>query len=88
MRGAQLYSLRTERGSAMVAVLFFAIVSMAYISATLSSTLSAKRQSRYQVAAERAHDIAESAVHHLVAKLATPQRAAILAAGELEGLRQ
>ncbi len=69
----------------MVAVLFFAIVSMAYISATLSSTLSAKRQSRSHVAAERAHEIAESAVHHLVAKLATPQRATILAAGELVG---
>ena len=86
MRAAHPSSLRTERGSALVAVLFFAIVSMAYISATLTSTLAVKRQARSQLAAERAHEIAESAVHHLIAKLATDQRAAIVAAGTLEGM--
>jgi len=69
----------------MVAVVFFALVSMAYISATLTSSLALKKQSRSQVAAERAHEIAESAVHHLVAQLATSARVTILAAGKLDG---
>ncbi|MHC4954846.1 MAG: hypothetical protein ACYTGZ_13250 [Planctomycetota bacterium] len=74
-----------ERGTALIAVVFFAIISMAYISAALTSSLAVRNQARSFTSAERAHQIAESAVHRLIAKLATDESEALLDAGEMNG---
>jgi hypothetical protein len=75
----------SERGVAIVAVAFFALVAMAYISATLTSSVAVQNQARYYTAAQRANDIAESAVHQLMARLSTPAGAEIFENGGVEG---
>ena len=74
-----------ERGVALVMVVFFALISMAYISSALSSGLAVRRQARYFTASQRAHDVAESAVHRLVALLATPAKLDVLDEGRYTG---
>jgi hypothetical protein len=58
---------------------------MAYVSSTLSSSLAVHNQARYYAASQRASDIAESAVHQLLARLGTPAGAELLERGEAEG---
>jgi len=61
------------------------LVALTYISSTLISSLAVQRQSRAYVASQRAYEIAESGVHQLIASLATPQGADLLAAGSADG---
>jgi len=74
-----------ERGVALLLVVFFALIAMAYISSALTSAVAARQQTRYFTASQRAHEVAESAVHRLVALLATPERAAVLESGRYLG---
>lgn len=75
----------SERGVAIVVVVFFALVAMAYISATLTSSVAVRNQTRYYTASQRASDVAESAVHQLLARMGSPLGAEILENGGLEG---
>lgn len=74
-----------ERGTAVLAVALLSLVALTYISSTLISSIAVKKQSRAYVASQRAYEIAESGVHQLIALLASPQSAAILAAGAADG---
>ncbi|MHC4940869.1 MAG: hypothetical protein ACYTHK_18155 [Planctomycetota bacterium] len=74
-----------ERGVALLVVIFFALVAMAYISSALTSSVAARQQARYFTASQRAHEVAESAVHRLVALLATPDRYEVLETGRYTG---
>jgi len=74
-----------ERGVALLLVVFFALIAMAYISSALTSAVAARSQARYFTASQRAHEVAESAVHRLVALLATPERLEVLDTGRYTG---
>jgi len=65
-------SREQERGVAIVVVLFFAMFAMAFTASALVSSLAVRNQSRYHMAAQRAHDAAESGVHQMVALMHTP----------------
>jgi len=67
-------------------VAFFALVAMAYIGATLTSSVAVRNQTRYYAAAQRANEIAESAVHQLIARMGTPAGAELVEQGESEGV--
>jgi hypothetical protein len=68
-----------------VLVVFFALIAMTYISSALTSAVAARHQARYFTASQRAHEVAESAVHRLVALLATNDKWAVLDSGRYEG---
>ena len=76
---------KQQRGTAILAAALMSLVVMTYISTTLISSLAVRKQTRAYVASQRAYEIAESGVHDLIAKLATPQAGTLIAAGKLEG---
>ena len=49
-------SSRGERGIALVAVAFFALIALAYVSSTLTSSIAVHNQARYYTAAQRANE--------------------------------
>ena len=77
-----------ERGTAILAVAMLSLIALTYVSSTLISSLAVKKQCRSYVASQRAYEIAESGVHQLIAKLASPQAATILASGRADGARR
>jgi len=85
MQGRNRTPRRNERGVALVLVVFFALIAMTYISSALTSAVAARHQARYFTASQRAHETAESAVHRLVALLATNEKWAVLDSGHYEG---
>lgn len=75
-----------ERGAALVAALFFAMVMMAFSASVMLAGKAAQDQGRYLGASHMAQDAAESGVHELVALLGSPAGRTVRAAGVLEGV--
>ena len=62
-----------------------AAISLAESLGFLFAQAIARSQARYFTASQRAHEVAESAVHRLVALLATPERLEVLETGRYTG---
>jgi len=78
----------SERGVALVAVIFFALVAMAYTGSALTSVVAVRKQARYQIASQRAHEAAESGVHRVLAMLSEVEHVDLRDGGEVEGVLQ
>lgn len=79
---------RSERGSALVPSILFAITAMAFAMSIIVSSLAVSHQRRSVVGAQRAQDAAESGVGHLLGALAGPDRLRVLSEFRLEGVLQ